>query len=735
MFGSPARAPDSACQLGSLGQIADMRRRLAPSTRAVDSNRRSEPPIRTTDPNHRSEPPIRTTDPNHRSEPPIRTADPNRRSEPPTRTADANRRREPPTRTANSNRQLEPPTRLEPILGAPVRLRRNARAIAGAERRLSPLVFEIAADHVDEARVAREAERFGARRVPASRPTADDLHDALVLGAPDQLHRFDAGDFAQRVDHVVDRHREPRQVDRAPVAERRAVELAAGDERVDRAARRQQPQPRAARHRAYGLLAVQRLADDPARERRSRRVRPARPHADRRQPQHAPVDEAAARVIGQQQLGDCLLRAVRRLRFERGVVPHEFGQRAAVHRHRAREHHARPVPARAAHVEQQARRIEVDPHPEVEIGFRLAAHDRREMEDRVRARVDRGLEHGAIGDVADARRHARIIEVVGLDDVEQHELVDAPRRAVRAGQLAAREQLFRETLAEKAGAAGDENLHRNVPRENVGLQIRCEPAEALGGAGLRPILAADPAVVAEHVDQLEQVRIVDFADVRLVTLRHARDLDVADARDVALQFHRQIAFDDLAVIAVELHQQVRRADFAADRLRVVLAVQEEARHVARVDRLDHDRHVLRARRFGRVREVAQIHVAMPRAILRRRDQARHHVERVVADHARVVERGVDRAPELVLAARQRRDSALARRPVAGRRVEQRLHEAMRVEARLELGGGELVREQVLDRLEAVACRGGEALEERVLVVHHREIGGEARHGVGSRSGG
>ncbi|CAJ3148045.1 Uncharacterised protein [Burkholderia pseudomallei] len=87
-------------------QIADMRRRLAPSTRAVDSNRRSESPIRTTDPNHRSEPPIRTTDPNHRSEPPTRTADSNRQLEPSTRTVNSNRQLEPSTRTVNSNRQL-----------------------------------------------------------------------------------------------------------------------------------------------------------------------------------------------------------------------------------------------------------------------------------------------------------------------------------------------------------------------------------------------------------------------------------------------------------------------------------------------------------------------------------------------------------------------------------------------------------------------------------------------------
>ncbi len=54
----------------------------------------------------------------------------------------------------------------------------------------------------------------------------------------------------------------------------------------------------------------------------------------------------------------------------------------------------------------------------------------------------------------------------------------------------------------------------------------------------------------------------------------------------ALSLHGEVAFDDLAVIPVELHLQVRRADFVANRLRVVPAVQEEAGHVACVDRLD-----------------------------------------------------------------------------------------------------------------------------------------------------
>ena len=108
-----------------------------------------------------------------------------------------------------------------------------------------------------------------------------------------------------------------------------------------------------------------------------------------------------------------------------------------------------------------------------------------------------------------------------------------------------------------------------------------------------------------------------------VALRHARDLDMADARvralHVALQLHRDIAFDDLAVVDVELHLQIRRADFVADRLRVVLTVQEEAGDVAGVDRLDHDAD---ARLLRFLRRVFEVLYDTPRDVARAADPAR-----------------------------------------------------------------------------------------------------------------
>src|SRR5258708_20686242 len=124
------------------------------------------------------------------------------------------------------------------------------------------------------------------------------------------------------------------------------------------------------------------------------------------------------------------------------------------------------------------------------------------------------------------------------------------------------------------------------------MTIRREPSQAVGGARARPVFAADPAAITQGIDEIEQVRIVHFARIRLVPVRHARNLDMADTRvapfHVAAEFDGEIAFHDLAVVTIELDLQVRRADLFADSLRLILPVQEEAGYIARIDRFDPD---------------------------------------------------------------------------------------------------------------------------------------------------
>ncbi|CDI88713.1 hypothetical protein BN889_00634 [Pseudomonas aeruginosa PA38182] len=92
------------------------------------------------------------------------------------------------------------------------------------------------------------------------------------------------------------------------------------------------------------------------------------------------------------------------------------------------------------------------------------------------------------------------------------------------------------------------------------------------------------------------------------------DLDVADIADVATQGGGQVALDDLAVVAVELYLQVVRADLAADGLGVVLAGEEEARHVAVVDRLYEHRQPGAGGLAGGMGEVVEVGLAVADAV-------------------------------------------------------------------------------------------------------------------------
>src|SRR2546425_6178964 len=67
-------------------------------------------------------------------------------------------------------------------------------------------------------------------------------------------------------------------------------------------------------------------------------------------------------------------------------------------------------------------------------------------------------------------------------------------------------------------------------RMNSALQERLHPTQTCRGAGERSVFAADPAAVAQFIEQREEVAVVDLAVVGLVPPRHARDLDMADVR-------------------------------------------------------------------------------------------------------------------------------------------------------------------------------------------------------------
>ena len=109
-----------------------------------------------------------------------------------------------------------------------------------------------------------------------------------------------------------------------------------------------------------------------------------------------------------------------------------------------------------ADLEQRARTVEVDAHPEVEIRLGLAADDGGQMEDGGGLRRNEPLEQRAVGDVAGHLGDARIVEAFRRDDVGQRDLVEPFVPAVSADEMSALEQPGCEGLAEETGAAGDQ---------------------------------------------------------------------------------------------------------------------------------------------------------------------------------------------------------------------------------------------------------------------------------------
>ena len=95
------------------------------------------------------------------------------------------------------------------------------------------------------------------------------------------------------------------------------------------------------------------------------------------------------------------------------------------------------VAALAADFEQVLRRVPVHAHAEVEIRFRLAADDCRQMEYRRGLGGDGAFEEPAVGDVARELFEAGIAQPGSGDDVDERDLADGRVLTVRAAQRTA----------------------------------------------------------------------------------------------------------------------------------------------------------------------------------------------------------------------------------------------------------------------------------------------------------
>ena len=128
---------------------------------------------------------------------------------------------------------------------------------------------------------------------------------------------------------------------------------------------------------------------------------------------------------------------------------------------------------------------------------------------------------------------------------------------------------------------------------------------------------------------------------------------------------------------------------------------------------------MRGEGVGGIARIGDKGVEITLPVRARGHHAGHQVHAGAGEGDGVGQRAIDIGARILLAARQRRQPPFAGGDIAGRGVEQHLLQAVFAQFFRQQLGGMLVREQELHRVEALFGSGGEALEERHFVKHHR----------------
>src|SRR5450830_1929437 len=133
--------------------------------------------------------------------------------------------------------------------------------------------------------------------------------------------------------------------------------------------------------------------------------------------------------------------------------------------------------------------------------------------------------------------------------------------------------------------------------------VGLEPTQTRFGGGQRLVFTANPTLITDAIQMLEQEPIVDLPSPRFVAPRVIRQLDMVDLTQVRGQGPGQITFHDLHVIDVVLQEQVSAAHLLANRQGLRGVVQVEPRDVAGVDCFHHQLDTHRLQLVGGVFEV------------------------------------------------------------------------------------------------------------------------------------
>src|SRR5579863_4761755 len=323
-------------------------------------------------------------------------------------------------------------------------------------------VFDVDADNVVERGVGAESECQRAVRVECARPSSHDVGDRGIGLAANEFYGLIAGDPTQCLDLFGHCGRESRHRQRPPRTERRQIDRRGVKKEVDGGARARMPVAHIFRHRQHRLLAGKRLAQDIGEKARRRFVGPAGSNTDGWEADADTVEETAARIVGEKQFRDRLLRPVAGQRGGEELIADRLRKRRAEDGDRRREDKSWPIwrlcCLPADRFEYVPRPVEIVAIALVEISLGLTGHDRRKMENDVRARRNASSYGGRIRDVEDPQRQTAA-DGRGLfwpRDVDERKCTN-----LAAGELAITRQSLRELAPDHAGGADDQYMHHS----------------------------------------------------------------------------------------------------------------------------------------------------------------------------------------------------------------------------------------------------------------------------------
>ena len=111
------------------------------------------------------------------------------------------------------------------------------------------------------------------------------------------------------------------------------------------------------------------------------------------------------------------------------------------------------------------------------------------------------------------------------------------------------------------------------------------PSESRSSLRARIVFAADIIVIAQAVELIEEVRVVEFLAVGLMARGDGGDLDMTDDPLQVAERNRHVAVQDLPMVDVELQLDVGQTKITDEIACVSEIVEKIGRHASRVDRL------------------------------------------------------------------------------------------------------------------------------------------------------